>query len=81
MRKTGASIDCHLCGRAVTVVRSGVSGKLARHKCPHGTWCQAAIDDLPGVSAGLSGGKPRKGLKTGLKNPCVIAGFSPCQSA
>ena len=43
MRKTGASIDCHLCGRAVKVVRSGVSGRLARHKCPHGTWCQASL--------------------------------------
>ena len=42
-RTIGKAIDCHLCGRAVTVVRSGVSGKLARHKCPHGTWCQASL--------------------------------------
>jgi hypothetical protein len=41
IRTIGKAIDCHLCGRIVTVVRSGVSGKLARHKCPHGTWCQA----------------------------------------
>ena len=44
MRKThrlGQATGCHLCGRIVMIVRSGASGKLARHKCPHGTWCQA----------------------------------------